>query len=576
METTTLAIFLRKIHLFHDLTDDQLLYISEKIAEENFDTGETIIKQGLVGDSFYIIYRGKVRVFQQRDGRERDLATLVSGDYVGEMELFTGQGRTANVTALEPTLLLRFSKEDFGEILDTYPSIKPNLDVSVASRRLSHKVRFRWLRPGEVVYFLARKTSFYLLQVLIVPVLALLIPAFLLLWGGLVLSTTSISIGVIVLVVILGWITWRIIDWGNDYYIVTDQRVVWLEKVIGLYDSRTEAPLSEILSVGAETDLFGRILDHGDVVVRTFVGAIPFRHVHHPHQAALMVEEYWHRVQLDSEFEEKEAFKIALRQRLGILEAPQEENALPKPKTKDASQRSNFFKLFLTNLFKQRIEEGDTITYRKHWFILIKQVLMPSIILAALLGFAGARVYTLAISPDIALVQTLPDGTRGLDTLAVSLPLLMIPVLGWWIYQYLDWTNDIFRVTGDQILDIDRKPFGTEERRAAPLDNILGTQYERVGILGYILNFGTVSIDIGSAQFAFEDVLDPAVVQSDIDRRRLGRISIMKAAEQEAERNRVADWLVAYHQNVDEFRREQELKNENNTNEEDQDLFPEH
>ena len=138
--------------------------------------------------------------------------------------------------------------------------------------------------------------------------------------------------------------------------------------------------------------------------------------------------------------------------------------------------------------------------------------------------------------------------------------MLLLPIAAWWIYQYVDWTNDIFRVTNDQILDIDRKPLGTEERRAAPLDNILSTRYERIGFLGYILNFGTVYIDIGSAQFAFEDVMDPAGVQSDLDRRRLTRISSKEAAERTTERNRMADWMAAYHQNVDDIRREQELK----------------
>jgi len=55
-------------------------------------------------------------------------------------------------------------------------------------------------------------------------------------------------------------------------------------------------------------------------------------------------------------------------------------------------------------------------------------------------------------------------------------------------------------------------------------------------------------------------VLDPAIVQSDIDRRRLRRISSKKALEKEDERNRMANWLAAYHRNVDDFRREQELK----------------
>ena len=50
---------------------------------------------------------------------------------------------------------------------------------------------------------------------------------------------------------------------------------------------------------------------------------------------------------------------------------------------------------------------------------------------------------------------------------------LLLPIILWWVYQYLDWRNDIFQVTPDQILDIDKKPFGSEERRAAPLENIL-------------------------------------------------------------------------------------------------------
>ena len=91
------------------------------------------------------------------------------------------------------------------------------------------------------------------------------------------------------------WAVWVIIDWGNDYYIVTNQRVVWLEKVVGIYDSRQESPLSTVLSVGVEANPFGRILDYGDVIVRTFVGKILFNNVDHPKQAARMIEEYWQR-----------------------------------------------------------------------------------------------------------------------------------------------------------------------------------------------------------------------------------------------------------------------------------------
>ena len=286
MKASTIVLFLQKIHLFHDLTDDQLFEIADKITEDSFSTDDVILEQGDEGNGLYLIYRGKVRVFRLYDSREQDLATLVNGDYFGEMELFTRRGNLATVTAIEPTKLLRISNEDFREILKAHPSIKFNLDLAIASRNLARSTRFKWLGPDEVVYFLQRKGAYFLLEVLVIPVVSLLIPAALFLWGVLAQSTAAITFGVIALISVLGWIAWRYVDWANDYYVVTNQRVVWLEKVIGLYDSRNEAPLSEVLSVGVETDVIGRALGHGTVVVRTFVGAIPFTHVHHPHQAA--------------------------------------------------------------------------------------------------------------------------------------------------------------------------------------------------------------------------------------------------------------------------------------------------
>jgi hypothetical protein len=458
--------------------------------------------------------------------------------------------------------LLRLSKLEFEELLDIYPSLKPNLELSIQSRKLARNLRFKWLRSEEVVYFLARKHPILLLRGLIAPVLALLIPLFLFLWGGVTQSVSAASFGGILALLIVGWGIWNAVDWGNDYYIVTNQRVVWMEKVIGIYDSRTEAPLTTILSVGVESDMIGRILDYGTVIVRTFVGAIPFYYVPHPNQAAYMVEEYWQRTKQVSAIEEKEAFKSALRERLGLVPPAKKEEPPPKQEKATFSKiyRPSALSVIGANLFKMRYEDGGNITYRKHWFVLIRKILAPTGILLALFGLLVSRLVVLATSPDLALVRTLEDGARLVDTTALSLPLLMVPFIGWWIYQYLDWSNDIFRVTSDQILDIDRKPFGTEERRAAPLDNILSTEYKREGFAGYVFNFGTVNITVGGAQLAFEDVLDPAGVQSDIDTRRMARIASKKQDQLKSERERMAEWIASYHQNAEDIRTEQDLK----------------
>ncbi|HEX9333442.1 MAG TPA: hypothetical protein VF896_16235, partial [Anaerolineales bacterium] len=143
---------------------------------------------------------------------------------------------------------------------------------------------------------------------------------------------------------------------------------------------------------------------------------------------------------------------------------------------------------------------------------------------------------------------------------ALAILIGLVPLFGWLIYEVIDWSNDKFEVTSEQIIDIDRKPFGTESRSAAQLENILGTEYKRVGILGNIFNFGTVYITVGGTKLAFEDVMDPATVQSDINRRRAARMEKKTQSAVAADRERMAEWLATYHNSAEEFRKEEEKK----------------
>ncbi|MEW5939975.1 MAG: hypothetical protein AB1750_09960, partial [Chloroflexota bacterium] len=359
---------------------------------------------------------------------------------------------------------------------------------------------------------------------------------------------------------ILGWMAWLVIDWGNDYYLVTNQRVVWLEKVIGVFASRTESPLHTILSVGVETDQLGRILNYGHVVIRTYVGQIKFSHVSYPNYAAAMIEEYWGRIKSRAADVEKDAFKNAIRKQLGLPIPPQpapppvEETRFPK------LRRPSALRIALSNMFKLRLEDGETITYRKHVFVLWRDVWQPTLAMLALLGLWFWRIAYLAGHPDETIFGWV-ENRLVIDSIVLTLPLLMIPVGLWWAYRYLDWKNDIFMVTPEQVIDIDKKPFGSESRRAAPIDGILNTSSQRVGLMGNIFNFGTVFISVGGATLEFQDIFDPANVQSDIDRRRMARAAAKNAAAVTAEREKMAEWVAAYHRNVSEFRKQEEELN---------------
>jgi hypothetical protein len=307
--------------------------------------------------------------------------------------------------------------------------------------------------------------------------------------------------------------------------------------------------------VGVETDLTGRLLDYGTVIVRTYVGKIAFSHVSHPHEAAHLVEEQWTRTKHSASRIEKEAMRNVLRKKMGLtvpasIEAPAEPQKMVTP----SLYRRSLLNVIGANWFKLRTESSGTITYRKHWFVLWRQAWQPTI-LVMLIGLGMvARLVTLARTPGVRLFDA--GKMPPVDTTMLVLPTLLVFVILWWIYEYIDWRNDVFQVTPDQILDIDKKPFGTEERRAAPLENILSTEAERVGLAGYVLNFGTVYISVGGAHLDFEDVLDPTAVQADIDRRREARAALRREMETASERDRMSDWLVAYHESEAEFREE--------------------
>jgi hypothetical protein len=230
--------------------------------------------------------------------------------------------------------------------------------------------------------------------------------------------------------------------------------------------------------------------------------------------------------------------------------------ASPKPSAGMAA----ILRFLGADTLKLRYETGDSVIYRKHWIVLIFEAWVPVVCTLGTVILFLTRLVQLALNPNEVFISF--QGGIAVDAWAMAYMIAFVPFLGWLAYRVLDWSNDKFEVTSDQIVDIDRKPFGTETRNAAPLEGILGTFYERKGILGNLFNFGTVYISVGGSKLAFEDVMDPAGVQSDIDRRRMIRSQKKNEAAVAAERDRMAGWLATYHLSAREFSDEEKKKNE--------------
>jgi hypothetical protein len=118
------------------------------------------------------------------------------------------------------------------------------------------------------------------------------------------------------------------------------------------------------------------------------------------------------------------------------------------------------------------------------------------------------------------------------------------------VYEYADWANDLYQITPTHIVDLHKKPLGREVRKLAPLENILGTEVDRRGLIGVLLNFGNVIAVVGTSQFLFEGILNPSAVQQDVVRAQEALLERKRSAERKRRQDEMVEWLTAYHDQV--------------------------
>jgi CRP-like cAMP-binding protein len=83
----------------------------------------------------FVVHKGRVTVQVSENGRPRTVATLSDGAFFGEMALFTGEPRTANVVALEETEVLEIGHAAMKRVFDTNPDLVESLSHIIAERR---------------------------------------------------------------------------------------------------------------------------------------------------------------------------------------------------------------------------------------------------------------------------------------------------------------------------------------------------------------------------------------------------------------------------------------------------------
>lgn len=127
-----LVEFLSGVSFFSDVSKSALKHLLEQMTVHEFPFHEVVFRSGDPGDAMYVILKGGVKVHE----KTHIYTNLSAGDCFGEYALIDDELRSASITTLEPSVLLRLERNNFLELIgDDVSFAKGILSVLIKRHR---------------------------------------------------------------------------------------------------------------------------------------------------------------------------------------------------------------------------------------------------------------------------------------------------------------------------------------------------------------------------------------------------------------------------------------------------------
>jgi cAMP-dependent protein kinase regulator len=107
--------FLEEVPLFSTLTAYERSKIADALDTHKYPAGSAIIREGDVGDKFYILESGDAEAFKR--GEDKPLKSYGKGDYFGELALLEDKPRAASVISKSEVKVATLGKDGFQRLL---------------------------------------------------------------------------------------------------------------------------------------------------------------------------------------------------------------------------------------------------------------------------------------------------------------------------------------------------------------------------------------------------------------------------------------------------------------------------
>jgi hypothetical protein len=545
-QTEGLMQFLRGVPLFSRLQDDDLRVLIGLVVRETVQAGHDVFRQSDDDKTLYIVHAGQVRLIHiDPTGLPNDVGQAQPGRMLGESSLLLAEPHDVTALALTEVVTLAFKRDTFMPLREQNPRLWGRLNPSDPVAKRLNAPHFGWQAGDEAVVLFTRQHWWGLLRRMFFPLIALLgIAALLIVIEQSLPSLLGLGVGVGVL--ILGSIVlYAYVDWRNDYWVVTNRRIVHVDELVFIRKKRDEIPLPSVTQVQYERHgIAAAILDFGDLEVETFTGNVGMRDMPSPMHIKAEVQDEVEKLRARERAAERKGIRDDLKKRIVAKEIV--EVASPPPEEPPPPRPAISFGLFRYFFPKLVDVQGDSIIWRKHWIILWrKEVWSTLLIIAAVLAFLnwynGAP----------------PLGTLLEDGAWWIWPFILGGLGAWWWWVFEDWRNDEYLLTGNRVIEINRTPFSlNEKRRESPLSDFQSTELKIVGPWQKFFRYGTLIVKLPGAQVEFKDIVDPAAAQTEITKRLNAHNTQKAEKEAQARRNELTDWFAAY----DELRQRDRIR----------------
>lgn len=146
--------------MFSDLTGKELAIVEHAGVVKAFTVNTPIIREGEVGDTFYLLVSGRVEVRKElKKGRFKTLVELGPAEMFGEVGFLGAEKRTASVVVTEDCHVLEFKREAMVKVIKLYPEIGVKLYAGMARELASRLARSDEALRDAIVWSLGTKAG---------------------------------------------------------------------------------------------------------------------------------------------------------------------------------------------------------------------------------------------------------------------------------------------------------------------------------------------------------------------------------------------------------------------------------